>query len=338
MTQLIATKEDLQYHLQRAIEIEHMTVPPYLCALYSIVDGKNEEAVRILRSVVMEEMLHMTLAANILNAIGGHPSLNHREFVPRYPAPMPMSDDAFEVRLLKFSEEALTIFLDIEHRVPSSAPPESDHAQSIGQYYEAIKQALIDLTKELGDKKMFTGDRALQIPAEYYYGGGGGVVDVTGLEEAVKAIDIIVDQGEGMPHSIFDGDFESLGEPREVAHWFRFNQLKERCYYAPGDKLKKRPSGPSLRVSWTDVYDMCPDPTSSNYPKGSELRRQSDAFNADYQGLLDALHRAFNGHPDELTAAVGRMFELKYSAIALMKISVPGKKCHAGPSFEFVGA
>ena len=68
--------EDLQQHLQWAIELEHSTLPPYLSALYSIKDGANQEAVEVIHSVFIEEMLHLTLAANILNAVGGSPQLD----------------------------------------------------------------------------------------------------------------------------------------------------------------------------------------------------------------------------------------------------------------------
>ena len=66
--------KDLIDLLQTAIEVEHSTIPAYLCALYSIKDGTNQEAAQIIKSVVLEEMLHMILAANVLNAIGGHPA------------------------------------------------------------------------------------------------------------------------------------------------------------------------------------------------------------------------------------------------------------------------
>jgi hypothetical protein len=63
----------LRAHLQWALELEHSTIPPYLCALYSIPEGSNPEAAEVVRSVFMEEMLHMTLVANVLNAVGGSP-------------------------------------------------------------------------------------------------------------------------------------------------------------------------------------------------------------------------------------------------------------------------
>ena len=59
----ITTLDDLRTHLQWAIELEHSTIPPYLCALYSIKTGHNREATEAITSVFIEEMLHMTLAA-----------------------------------------------------------------------------------------------------------------------------------------------------------------------------------------------------------------------------------------------------------------------------------
>eukprot|EP01047_Picozoa_sp_COSAG01_P032637 COSAG01_NODE_2368_length_7814_cov_83.159819_5_plen_189_part_00 len=57
----------LRQLLQQAIEVEHSTIPLYLTALYSIVDS-GSFAAQAVRGVVIEEMLHMTAAANVLNA------------------------------------------------------------------------------------------------------------------------------------------------------------------------------------------------------------------------------------------------------------------------------
>ena len=56
--------------LQAAVELAAPVIPPYLCALYSMHPTGNERAKLIIRSVVVEEMLHMILAANVLNAVG----------------------------------------------------------------------------------------------------------------------------------------------------------------------------------------------------------------------------------------------------------------------------
>ena len=69
-----------------AIELEHATLPPYLCALYSLDAARNPDAVAVISGVFVEEMLHLTLAANILNAVGGRPREPRRAAVAPEPA------------------------------------------------------------------------------------------------------------------------------------------------------------------------------------------------------------------------------------------------------------
>ena len=134
--------EHLRSHLQTAIEVEHSTIPPYLCALYSIKDGSNLEAARIIKSVVVEEMLHMILAANVLNAISGSPRLNNSRFIPKFPTFLPHSDDAFRVNLEKFSIRAIETFRRIERPAKPSAPPEAYRYRTLSQFYAAIELGL----------------------------------------------------------------------------------------------------------------------------------------------------------------------------------------------------
>jgi Ferritin-like len=122
----IATLESLREHLQWAIELEHFTLPPYLCALYSLDAGRNPEVTEVVGSVLVEEMLHMTLAANLLNAVGGRPRLDTPQMLPGYPRCLPHGDRSFEVPLLRFGPEALDVFLKIERPAPPCVPPESD--------------------------------------------------------------------------------------------------------------------------------------------------------------------------------------------------------------------
>ena len=108
--------EDLMQALQLAIELEHSTIPPYLCALYSIKPGTNVEVAGLIRSVVVEEMLHMALAANIFIAIGGSPNIGHAKFVPIYPGPLPGGlRTGLIVRLRRCSiEQIRDCFMSIE--------------------------------------------------------------------------------------------------------------------------------------------------------------------------------------------------------------------------------
>ena len=119
----ITTREQLHDYLHAAMQLEHATIPPYLTALYSIRPGTNADAFHVLRVTVVEEMLHLTLAANILNAVGGTPDLTKPDFVPTYPAHLPDGETDFEVSRRCFSREALETFLSIER--PRRAPEES---------------------------------------------------------------------------------------------------------------------------------------------------------------------------------------------------------------------
>src|ERR1700692_3696635 len=71
--------------LQSAIKLETSTIPPYFCAYFTLKPGTNQEVAEVIRSVVKEEMLHMSIAANILIAIRGAPVINHPSFIPTYP-------------------------------------------------------------------------------------------------------------------------------------------------------------------------------------------------------------------------------------------------------------
>src|SRR5215210_6115686 len=110
----ITTREQLHSYLYAALQLEHATIPPYLTALYSIRPGTNADAYHVLRVVAVEEMLHLTLAANMLNAIGGSPDLTTPGFVPDYPAYLPNGETDFRADLRPFSRDVMDDFLKIE--------------------------------------------------------------------------------------------------------------------------------------------------------------------------------------------------------------------------------
>lgn len=326
--------EHLRSHLQTAIEVEHSTIPPYLCALYSIKDGSNLEAAQIVKSVVVEEMLHMTLVANVLNAIGGSPALNNARFISSYPTFLPHSDDAFRVSLEKFSTHAIETFRRIERPAKPSALPEAYRYHSLSQFYAAIELGL----RELSAEGIFTGDRSRQVTPEHYSGGDGEVTPVTDLPSALVALEEITGQGEGVDHSIWDGDHEKFGEVRELAHYFRFDEIYRQRRYTADDTLTSGPSGEPLIVQWDHVYPMRPNPKMANYPQDSALRRKTHVFNRSYTALLDELHTALNGRPKLLRQSVAGMYELKHQAVELMKLPVDDEEMTAGPSFEYVSS
>src|SRR4051812_25644346 len=60
--------------LQNAIALEFSTIPPYLCAWWSIKDDSDPVAIS-LKTIWKEEMRHTGLACNLLAGIGGRPNL-----------------------------------------------------------------------------------------------------------------------------------------------------------------------------------------------------------------------------------------------------------------------
>ncbi len=334
----IRTLDDLRRHLQWSIELEHATLPPYLCALYSIEEGSNAEAAEVIHSVFMEEMLHLTLAANILNAVGGSPQIDAPGFMPTYPTFLPHSNEAFQVPLEKFSKESLEVFLKIERPAEHEGLPEDDDFETIGQFYEAIEEALERLSAELGEDVVFCGDPARQVTDELYYGGSGRIVEVSDLASARRALEEIVEQGEGLQHQeVWDGDRDMFHPEREeVAHYFRFNELAVGRRYRQGDTPQSGPTGEAVDVDWDAVHDMRPNPRSSDYPEGSEARALMEEFNRSYSGVLHLLHECFNGSPRLLAVATGEMYALKQQAIELMRLPSGDGRTTAGPSFEYI--
>lgn len=334
----INTIRSLQEHLQLALEIEHAVVPPYLCTLYSIKEGHNQEAVEVITSVFMEEMLHMTLAANLLNAVGGAPQVDKPGFMVTYPTYLPHSTNVFQVPLLKFCPEAVEVFLHIEKPEAHGALPEDDKYETLGQFYQAIEEGFERLCRELGEEAVFGGDPARQVTDKLYYGGSGRIIAVTNLSSALAALEEIVEQGEGMDHQeIWDGDRNMFhAEREEVGHYFRFNEIRAGRSYQQGDTPQSGPTGESFIVDWDAVYNMRPNPRAQDYAEGSEIRAKMDDFNRTYSSILHLLHECFNGKPNLLAVATGAMYELKQQAIELMQMPSGDGTTTVGPSFEYV--
>jgi CDGSH-type Zn-finger protein len=336
---MIQTLDELRDHLQWAIQLEHATIPPYLCALYSIMPGRNEAATGVLTSVFIEEMLHMMLAANLLNAIGGSPALDGPDFVPRYPAYLPHSANAFLVPLAPLSPDAVETFMRIEKPEEQDAPTEADGYHTIGQFYRAIEDGLKMLCATLGEAQVFSGDRARQITPEIlHYTGSGRIVPVYDLTSALEAIDEIEEQGEGLKHAqVWDGDRDMFHPEREeVAHYFRFMEIRQGRSYRRGDTPISGPSGPPFEVDWGAVYPMRPNPRSQDFHGGSAVVAKIGEFNLLYSDLLRDLHRAFNGERERLSRTVPAMLQLKTLAQELMQMPTGDDVTTAGPSFEYM--
>src|SRR5438067_1296143 len=102
-----ATVDDARRMLQTAIGVELGTLPPYLYALYSIRPGTNPQAEQLIRSVALQEMIHMCLDCNILNALGGSPEINPQAYPGPLPGDIGPDGKPLKIHLYPFSQAAM---------------------------------------------------------------------------------------------------------------------------------------------------------------------------------------------------------------------------------------
>lgn len=336
----------LREALQAAIELEHSVIPPYLYALYSLMPGGNGTVAEIIRSVVDEEMLHLTLAANLLNAVGGRPALDWPGMLPRYPGPLPGTvDDGLVVGLAPFSIPLVRdTFMRIEQpELPENyggAPPASaacggaagsagwagsgsaGEGLTIGQFYRQIRTTLVALGEDA-----FTGRRHHQVTTNLL----PGAIPVTGVASACQAIDTIIDQGEGT----VTGPMEVVG--MDVAHYYRFAEIvhgRRLIRFLGPPRPRWAYLGAPVTVNPAGIRPVPANPTLAGYPAGSAVRHACQSFNYTYTSLLKVLHTTFNGTPGELMSAVSLMGSLQQQAVDMMA-GTTTNGVPAGPSFEW---
>lgn len=353
---LIQSVDDLHFYLKQAMMIEHSTIPPYMTALYSIKPGSNIEAFQIIRSVAVEEMLHLVLAANVFNAVGGdiNNTLSSPDFIPQYPTYIPTGETDFKVGLGKFSQDTIQTFLNIERskEVDENQPvvgprPSSNNLlavrdgdpnysfYSIGLFYAEIIRGLYALYGKMGND-LFCGDPQRQITSEYYYDGAGDIIKVTDLSTAIRALTLIQEQGEGSRiGEIYDAE-------RLISHYYRFEQLKLGKYYVvdqdnPSNSDRpNQPTGETFAVDWDAVYPIIENASLSDYEGQQELHSAAIEFQSEYSDFLAKIEHSFNGHPETLIPAVGGMFKLKYQAERLIKNPIKGMEgTNAAPIYRF---
>jgi len=326
----------LRRAMQNAIELEHATIPPYLYALYSIKPGQNREIAGLIKSVVVQEMLHMSLDCNILNAIGGEPVIDRPYFVPKYPGPLPGAVDSdLIVPLAPFSKQLIQdVFMVIEEpEDPLHFPVLKTEALggepqiTIGQFYEEIKKQILKLSST---QNIFTGDPARQLTTGFTV---LQTLKITDAKSAIEAINLIVEQGEGTKVSPLDPE-------HELAHYYRYAEIFFGKKLIPNPNPK--PGGPdyvygghAILFDPTGVWPVITNPSLNPYTPGTKAANLNDTFNYTYTNLLRSLHLTFNGEPDRLGPAIGLMESLKEQAQVMMSFElVPGQT--AGPGFQYL--
>lgn len=313
----IDTIDDLRDHVALARQVEMSTIPPYLYAAYSLKD-QDSDARKLIASVVVEEMLHLALTTNLLLALGGEPDFG-RDLMPVYPGLLAHHQPDLPLGLSRCTEEVIrSTFMAIERPEVRGAPPEPDEFETLGQFYLALDEALHRLSAK-GD--LFANhqpERQLSDPS--FYGpvafdaeDSGGLMLIQDLESACRALEIIIDQGEGV------GD-ERWADPAhlELTHYFKFVQL------ADGE------------VPLGETWPVTDTPHAADLPE--HLRSVADLFNAVYRLLFMTMEQMFAPGGDQ-GAAAGHLYRHMSHCMAPLArylVAQPIDTTHtAGPTFEW---
>jgi rubrerythrin len=321
--------ELLKQTLQQAVELEFATIPLYLTALWSIKNNLHPVA-KSIRNVVQEEMLHLSLASNMLASIGGKPKLyDPGEKGLRFPTGLPGGvHPALTLRLSGLTDDALEDFLEVElpleeisiegfHSKYSDATGKNSSA-TIGAMYDAIRKEFESL------KPAMSPDNQISGPLAWF------VVDT--IEKVDSAINWIKEQGEGAVQPSTDKT-----NPKSLSHFYRFWEVRARKRIEYDAAKGKFVFGAPLE--FPEVWPM------AVVPKGGYLQQDVSedvwallcGFDRTYSHVVKLLESAWGGAGQAaMWKAIEVMFDLEKTAIPLMQIPRPDGKGNYGPAFRMV--
>jgi CDGSH-type Zn-finger protein/truncated hemoglobin YjbI len=352
---VIEHREALIYMLCEAAELEHGIMCQYLFAAFSLKQREDEGLTqgelaavtrwrRAISHVATEEMLHLALVHNLLSAIGGAPHFGR----PNLPAPAHHYPAGVNLTLVPFGEKALQHFIFLERpegmeyegaegldmpvheAVPLMAErdivPQPQDFGTVGHLYRSIEQGLAHLSEKFGEENLFVGPpRAQAIVGNFSW---PELVTVTDLPSAQKAIDTILEQGEGAR-----GHWEH-------AHFGQFVQILDEYREMLAANPKFVPVRP---VMFATVSRGERDDTVAQIGE-RVTSRVGDLFNVSYEILLQIFERYF-AHTEETDEQLGtladatvalmlRVLKPLGNLITTLPIGPEHPGMNAGPSFE----
>jgi hypothetical protein len=297
----IATLPDLKDALQLAMQLEFSTIPPYLCAEWS-VDTTNSPpnsppntppdpsgVGQMINKIVEQEMFHFALAANLLAAIGGVPAIADASFVLPYPTHYLPGKiyQLLAVDLQPLSIDQLQVFMQIEF--PEFTPVALVEAPptSIGAFYTRISEGFTNV-----NPTFVAGALAVAVP---------GAAAITDMPSAQAAITRIKEEGEGTTGSPDQPPADIL----QFAHYYVFKEIYE------GKTLVPITGG----WNWGDPPIILP--AVYNFAPSNASPDQQTQFNQTFTTLLKDLQTCWttSGTPPN----VGAMENLRGQGIALIK-------------------
>jgi hypothetical protein len=305
--------------LQSAVELEFATIPVYLSGMWSI-EEQTGEVYDLIRSVVLEEMLHMGLACNMLKGIGGTPEIT----APVYPGGLPGGvRPGLEVYLAGLSLDSVAMYMEIElpeHPLAEAA----DDFPTIGAFYDAILAAFEELAPPISTDGQLSSSFSVPDPGRAE---AGSVSESFGrlasLTDVQAAIATIKDQGEGTSISPDSPQFGG-----ELAHFYRFGEIFH------GHRLVKTPSGQFEFKGDPVPFPAC-HPVARVPPGGYPDVPESQAFDEQFGDVVANLDDAWGTEGQRaLGRAIGGMFSLFDAAQPLIVKPIPGGTGNFGPDFR----
>ncbi len=351
---VIEHREALIYMLCEAAELEHAIMCQYLFAAFSLKQNPDEglrdaelDATRRWRDgvahVATQEMLHLALVHNVLSAIGAAPHLAR----PNLPQPADHYPAGVQLALLPFGEEALQHFMFLERpegmaledadglaAMGRAEPvlekgdivPRSQDFATIGHLYRSIEQGLAHLTDKYGEEWLFVGPPAAQATTANFR--WPQLVAVTDLASAQRAMDTILEQGEG-----------PRGEWR-AAHFGQFVEILDEYQQMTAANPGFDPVRPVMAANCRQPERHVDVPLISD----PLTTRCTDLFNVGYEVLLQIFERYF-AHTEEndaqlatlADATIALMFQVIKplgGLITTLPVGPAFEGKTAGPSFE----
>ena len=318
----------LQSMLQRAIELELSTLPVYLSGLWSITD-QSSQAYSLINSVVLDEMLHLGLACNMMNSIGGTPSiLGGFETAISYPGGLPgkVRPD-LTVYLAGLSREYIyNVYMQIEYPEGGPIALTAGGPPTIGAFYDQLLETFNTLNPTITGAKQVT---------TKFDSTGEELFAINSMNDVVSAITEIKDQGEGTTQSPDSPTFTTA--PSELAHYYKFAEIYNGKELIQVNGTWQYAGDP---VPFPSVIDV-PEVPKGGYPNPSpEVAKAMEAFNSKFAELLSFLDKAWaTGNSDMLNKqAINTMFKLPTLAQAVMAIPLPNGQGYYGPDFILAAA
>ncbi|OIQ01733.1 MAG: hypothetical protein COS82_10965 [Zetaproteobacteria bacterium CG06_land_8_20_14_3_00_59_53] len=317
----ITSYDELVNALRTAVQVELGVLPPYFTAMYSIRDQGSPEF-RLMRGVLMEEMLHLALNCNLLNAIGSAP-LIQPPYTPNYPLPLPHYHQGFEVHLSPLTREfARDTLMVIErpswtvHDSHDAAPAQASGWETLGQFYKGIIDGFITVHKQKPD--LFA-HAARQYGTNGIYSNGGGYLKAVGsLRDAIIAIEENLIQTQGTKGK----EYQPCGPDgaMELSHFDNFREI------ADGN------------IPIGEVYPMLPDIKA--HQLSGPLKALSGLFDDCWRLFLDALNETFSNPFNYSIYFTQSMWLMKkvFPELAVLLMSSPidpnqPQLGNAGPAF-----